>query len=179
MLGRKTLFLDRDGTINVDTGSVHTVDDWTFEDGAIEALHRAQAAGYALAVVTNQAAIADGRTSEEKVRAIHAHMREELEAKGVIIDAIAFCPHHRDAGCNCRKPRAGLLRMLTRDLGPIDPIRSWMVGDKESDIGFGRGIGVRTVLIRSRYWDLDTLTVKPDCIVDSLLDFIGSLDEQP
>jgi len=177
--GKKTLFLDRDGTINVDTGSVHTVDDWIFEDGAIEALQKAQSAGYALAVVTNQAAIADGRTSEEKVRTIHAHMREELKAKGVSIDAIAFCPHHRGAGCNCRKPRPGLLDTVVRDLGPIDATGSWMVGDKESDIGFGRAIGVRTVLIRSRYWDTDALTVKPDRIVDSLLDFVGNLEKQP
>jgi D-glycero-D-manno-heptose 1,7-bisphosphate phosphatase len=169
--GRRVVFLDRDGTINVDTGAVHRVADWRFEDGAVEGLKALQDAGYGLAVVTNQAAIADGRTSVEQVEAIHAFMTQELAAAGVTIDAIGYCPHHRDADCACRKPRTGLFDTMATRIGPIDLGQSWMVGDKESDIGFGKSIGVRTVLIRSRYWDLDTLKTKPDLITDSLLGF--------
>jgi D-glycero-D-manno-heptose 1,7-bisphosphate phosphatase len=165
------VFLDRDGTINVDTGAVYSVSDWQFADGAIEGLQALARAGYTLVVVTNQAAVADGRTSREQVEAIHAHMRAELKAVGVMIEAIAFCPHGRDEGCACRKPRSGLYETIRSQTGAIDLEKSWMVGDKESDIGFGKAIGVRTVLIRSRYWDLDTLERKPDLITDSLLGF--------
>lgn len=168
---RKTIFLDRDGTINVDTGAVHDIDDWAFAEGAVEALGILQQAGYALAVVTNQAALADGRTSEEKVGAIHELMLHELGRVGVRIDVIAYCPHASDAGCLCRKPRPGLFDTIEDQLGTIDRKGSWMVGDKESDIGFGRNIGVQTSLIRSRYWDSDALTERPDQIVDSLLEF--------
>lgn len=171
MRGRRVIFLDRDGTINVDTGAVHKVADWCFEDGAIEGLKALQDAGYGLAVVTNQAAIADGRTSSEQVEAIHTLMKQELEGAGVFIDAIAYCPHHRDGNCTCRKPQTGLFDAIVARIGPIDLAQSWMVGDKVSDIGFGQSIGVRTVLIRSRYWDLDSLKTKPDLITDSLLGF--------
>ena len=167
----KTIFLDRDGTINFDTGAVYDIADWAFAEGAVEALGILQKAGYALAVVTNQAAVADGRTSEAKEGAIHGHMLRELERVGVRIDAVAYCPHRSDAGCACRKPRPGLLVSIESQLGEFDRSGSWMVGDKESDIGFGLNIGVQTSLIRSRYWDLDTLMTKPDQIVESLLEF--------
>jgi len=172
---RKAVLLDRDGTINVDTGAVHHVTDFRFVDGAVEALGILQDAGFALAVVTNQAAVADGRLSAEELGAIHGHMRNELESFGVHLDAIAHCPHRSDAGCPCRKPRPGLLKEIEHQIGVIDCRRSWMVGDKESDIGFGRNSGLQTSLIRSRYWDSDTLTVEPDRIVNSLLDFAQSI----
>ncbi len=171
----KTIFLDRDGTINVDTGAVYTPADWRLLDGVAEALHSLQSAGYQLAVVTNQAAVAEGRTSDEHVRQIHERMRRDFEAAGITIGAVAYCHHHRDADCGCRKPRPGLLDSIEAQLGKIDREHSWMVGDKESDAGFGRNIGVRTSLIRSRYWDSDTLTEKPDQIVGSLLEFARSI----
>lgn len=171
----KTIFLDRDGTINIDTGAVYTSADWSLLDGVTDALHILQSTGFQLAVVTNQAAIADGHTTDENVRRIHERMRRDFEAAGITIGAVAYCPHHRDADCNCRKPRPGLFDSIEDQLGPIDRKSSWMVGDKESDIGFGRNIGVRTSLIRSRYWDSDTLTEKPDQIVGSLLEFARSI----
>jgi D-glycero-D-manno-heptose 1,7-bisphosphate phosphatase len=176
---RKTIFLDRDGTINVDTGTVYNVSDWSFVEGAGEALEILNRDGYALAVVTNQAAVADGRTSMGNLAAIHGHLLRELEKVGVRIDGIAYCPHRSDAGCECRKPRPGMLNMIEDQLGSIDREESWMIGDKESDIGFGRNIGVQTSLIRSRYWDSNTLVVKPDRIVDSLLEFARTIVQGP
>ena len=144
-------------------------------DGVAEALHIPQSAGYRLAVVTNQAAVADGRTTDENVRRIHERMRRDFEAAGITISAVACCHHHRDADCSCHKPRPGLLDSIEAQLGTIDRKSSWMVGDKESDTGFGRNIGVQTGLIPSRYWDSDTLTEKPDQIVVSLLEFARSI----
>ena len=109
---RKTIFLDRDGTINVDTGAGCDVGDWTFVEGAIEALRILRREGFALSVVTNQAAVADGRTSRERVAAVHVHMLRELENVDVQIDAISYCPHRSDAGCTCRKPRPGMLGII-------------------------------------------------------------------
>ncbi|MEZ5276219.1 MAG: HAD family hydrolase [Opitutaceae bacterium] len=179
MSNRKVIFLDRDGTINVDTGAVHSLADWRLLDGAGEALRLLQDAGFALAVVTNQSAIGDGRLAEESLRGIHGQMRRDLERFGVNLDAVAHCPHRRDAGCDCRKPRTGLFGPIRAKIGLIDLADSWMVGDKESDIGFGRAIGVRTALIRSRYWGLDTLGMKPDTVVDSLFQFARDLCPAP
>lgn len=171
MKPRPTILLDRDGTINLDTGHVYTLGDWRYLDGVHDALRSLQAEGFALAVVTNQSAVSDGRTSREQVERLHRHMTETLAAAGIHIAAVAYCPHARDAGCDCRKPRTGLFSEIERRIGPIDRAASWMVGDKPSDIGFGQALGLRTALIRSRYWDEATLEARPDLIIDSLLEF--------
>jgi D-glycero-D-manno-heptose 1,7-bisphosphate phosphatase len=166
----KVIFADRDGTINVDHGFVSEVARWEFIAGAPEALRSLRGQGFKLAVVSNQAGISDGRFSEDAVHRLHEYMSQQLQKCGVTLDAIAFCPHGR-SGCDCRKPRPGLARTVEGSLGPIDYTASWVVGDKESDIKFGKNIGARTALIRSRYWTPETLATPPDLIVNSLWEF--------
>ena len=166
----KVIFLDRDGTINVDHGFVGEIARWEFVERASEALCALQADGFKLAVVSNQAGVADGRFSVEDVHRLHAHMARELEQGGVTLDAIAFCPHGR-SGCDCRKPKTGLAKSVEASIGPIDFATSWVIGDKESDIAFGKSLGSKTALIRSRYWQPDTLAVAPDLTVNSLWEF--------
>jgi D-glycero-D-manno-heptose 1,7-bisphosphate phosphatase len=170
----RVIFLDRDGTINVDHGYVSEIERWQFIPATAEALCRLRSSGYRLAVVSNQAGIAEGRFRTEAVYALHDFMVRELAADGVALDAIAFCPHGR-SGCDCRKPLPGLARVVESETGPIDYAASWVEGDKESDIGFGRAIGARMALIRSHYWTPDSLQIKPDLIVDSLLEFSSTI----
>ena len=167
---RKVIFADRDGTINVDHGYVSEIARWEFLDRAPEALHTLKDNGFLIAVASNQAGISDGKFTEEDVHRLHAHMTGELKKSGVILDAIAFCPHGR-TGCNCRKPKPGLAKIIENAIGPVDYAASWVVGDKVSDIEFGKNIGTRTALIRSRYWQPGALTTHPDIIVDSLWEF--------
>lgn len=168
---KRVVFLDRDGTINIDHGYVHRISDWEFVHRAPQALKRLQSDGWSLAVVSNQAGIADGRFSETDVDALHDHMKTLLGEAGVTLDTIVYCPHHRNAGCDCRKPETGLARKVEEKIGSVDFEHSWVIGDKESDIGFGKNIGANTALIRSDYWKPESLKVQPDLIVGSLFEF--------
>jgi D-glycero-D-manno-heptose 1,7-bisphosphate phosphatase len=170
MTPAKVIFLDRDGTINVDQGYIYRASDWEFADRAPAGLKKLQEAGYRLAVVTNQSGIGRNYYSIEDMEALHAHMKRELAKHGVTLDAIAFCAHAPEEKCACRKPETGMTRQVEEQLGEIDYARSWIVGDKEADLKFGTSLGMRAALIRSRYWQEDELSEKPAVIVDSLLE---------
>jgi D-glycero-D-manno-heptose 1,7-bisphosphate phosphatase len=166
---RRVVFLDRDGTLNVDHGYVHEADKWEWVPGALDALVALQKAGYALAIVTNQSGIAHGLYTEEQMHELHVFMNKELQDSGIHIDAIAYCPHGRDERvCDCRKPDIGMAKQIEATLGPIEYGNSWTVGDKEADMLFGKTAGTKTALIRSKYWNEDGLSQKPDIVAGSL-----------
>ena len=175
-MATKVIFLDRDGTINVDHGYVHTIEGWEFCERAPEALKILQDLGYTLTVVTNQSGIAHGLYTEGSMLALHEYMKEELAKAGVTIAAIGFCPHGRDQKeCDCRKPRIGMTKQIEKVIGPIEYHQSWTIGDKEADLGFGKTAGTKTALVRSQYWDEAKLKEKPDMIVGSLYEFAINL----
>lgn len=168
---KKVVFLDRDGTINVDSGYVYRIEDWQWAPGAIEGMKLLQAGGFTLTVITNQSAIAIGKYTVDDMHRLHAYMREELSKEGITITAIGFCPHARDQDdCDCRKPKTGMARQIETQIGAIDYGESWTIGDKEMDVLFGKNAGTKTALLRSRYWEEGKLGQQPDIIVDSLLD---------
>jgi D-glycero-D-manno-heptose 1,7-bisphosphate phosphatase len=165
----KVVFLDRDGTLNVDHGYVHTWEQWQLVGGAAEALQTLTNAGFQLAVVSNQSGIARGMFSRDDVDRLHRQMLEQLTNLGITVAAVAYCPHGPDDECLCRKPRTELGQQVQATLGePIDFQASWTIGDKPSDIVFGQSLGTRAILLRSRYWSRDTLSVRPDHICDDL-----------
>lgn len=168
---QRVVFLDRDGTINVDRGFVHRIKDWQFVPGAIKAIRQLRAAGYALAIVTNQSAIAAGAYTVADVDRLHTHMLAELARHGTTIDAIAICPHAPSDNCSCRKPQPGMAREIEHQLrDTIDYPSGWTIGDKPHDIAFGRNLGSRTILLRSQYWELANLSHGPDHVADSFFD---------
>ena len=168
-MSKKVIFLDRDGTINVDHGYVNEAEQWEWCDGAIDACKQLQDAGYVLAIVTNQSGIAQGKYTVEQMHKLHDYMMAEFTAHGVEIAMIAYCPHGRDQDdCDCRKPKIGMAKQIEARIGEIDYAKSWIVGDKEADLLFGKNAGTHTALIRSRYWEDGKLAAEPDLIVDSL-----------
>lgn len=160
----KVVFLDRDGTINED-GFIYKIEHWKWLRGAKEAMKKLQAAGYKLAITTNQTGIGEGYYTEKDMHELHDYVKTELEKTGITIAAIAYS---LKIGDNNEKPRVGMATQVEEIIGPIDYTNSWMVGDKEKDAQFGKNIGANTALIRSRHWQEDKLATKPDIIVDSL-----------
>lgn len=126
---------DRDGTINVDTGHMHRIEDCELIGSTVEIMRRyTEDPGWRIAVVTNQAGIAKGLYAVEDMRLLHRRMAEVLRERGVEVDAWYFCPHHPDytGECGCRKPAPGMLLRAMRDFR-ADPAECVMYGDKESD----------------------------------------------
>jgi D-glycero-D-manno-heptose 1,7-bisphosphate phosphatase len=145
--------LDRDGTLNVDTGFVSRSQDVRLIEGAAEGAKRLADAGYTLVITSNQSGIARGMMTEQQADAVDATLLALLRARGVSIDASYRCPHLPDATerayatvCYCRKPKPGLLFRAAADL-QLDLASSWAVGDSERDIQAGLAAGCRAVLL--------------------------------
>ncbi|TWB24595.1 D,D-heptose 1,7-bisphosphate phosphatase [Nitrospirillum amazonense] len=177
------VFLDRDGVLNVERGSVNTVAALDLIPGAAPALARLNRAGFRTPVVTNQAAVARGLCTLETLDAIHARLETGLAAQHAYVDRIYFCPHHPDPAlpggvpsllvrCECRKPKPGMVRAATADLN-IDIAHSWMVGDSSSDMGLARACGMGGILVRDGHGGRDGKSpAQPHVVVDDLADAV-------
>lgn len=145
----KVLVLDRDGVINADSPEyIKSPEEWHALPGSIDAIARATRAGYTVAVASNQSGVGRGYFDIDTLSAIHDRMIETVEAAGGRVDVIVFCPHAPDAGCECRKPKAGLLRRIESELG-VTLAGSWMVGDSMKDIAAARAVDMQPVLVRT------------------------------
>lgn len=154
---RKTVFLDRDGTINTEKNYLYKIEDFEFIEGVPEAIARLKQQGYCVIVVTNQAGVARGYYKEEDVKKLHQYINSKLEKWGTKIDAFYYCPHHPTGGigvykkvCNCRKPETGLFEQACKEYS-IDKKESWMIGDNQGDIEAGRKFGIKTIMVRTGY----------------------------
>jgi D-glycero-D-manno-heptose 1,7-bisphosphate phosphatase len=147
--GVRTVFLDRDGVLNRKAPEGEYVarwEDFHVLDGVVEALARLNRAGLRAIVVTNQRGIALGRYTLAEVEAMHAQFEQLLAAGGARMDAFYVCPHDRGE-CNCRKPLPGLFEQAAAWFPGISAATSVMIGDSLVDVAFGRGLGMRTILV--------------------------------
>ncbi len=177
------IFIDRDGTINEDIGYVSEPDELVIYPYAAEAVRLINQSGLKAIVITNQSGIARRMYTEETLDAIHNRMIEEMARDGARIDAIYYCPHHPRIGddryrkmCDCRKPGTGMLVRAARE-HDIDLARSYVVGDKASDINLATNAGARGVLVMSGYGretlaNRDWWPCAPAIIADNLLDAV-------
>jgi D-glycero-D-manno-heptose 1,7-bisphosphate phosphatase len=175
---KRAVFLDRDGVINVDHGYVHKIEHFRFVPGSDIAMARLQAAGWRLIVVSNQSGLARGLYSSDDYERFTAHLRQQLAAAGVQLDAVLHCPHLPDAAvpgyrfaCDCRKPGPGMLLQAARELS-IDLQASVIVGDRLSDVLAGRAAGVgHCVLVRSGVALAPSDVQQADAVYDDLATF--------
>ncbi|KKT12909.1 MAG: hypothetical protein UW76_C0033G0002 [Parcubacteria group bacterium GW2011_GWF2_44_8b] len=155
---QKAVFLDRDGSINKEVCYLHKLSEIEIMENVPQAIKKLKGMGYLTIVVSNQPVIAKGLATEKEIKDINEKINELIkEQSGFGIDRFYFCPHHPDADlekyrkiCNCRKPSSGLLIKASEDFG-IDLKKSWMIGDRISDIVAGNAVGCRTILIETDY----------------------------
>ena len=154
---RPAIFLDRDGVIIEDSHYVSSTQEVRLIPGSADAIAALNAAGWVVVVVTNQSGVARGMFTTETVEAVHAHIAELLAARGAKVDAFHYCPHHIDGeveefrgDCECRKPKPGMLLRAATELG-LDLERSWIVGDRPSDLQAGAAVGCQSVLVQTGY----------------------------
>jgi D-glycero-D-manno-heptose 1,7-bisphosphate phosphatase len=141
--------IDRDGVINEDSGAfIKSVAEWRPIPGSLEAIAALTRAEILVAVVTNQSGIGRGLFDEPTLHAIHRHMQQSVRAAGGSLAGIYYCPHLPDAGCDCRKPRPGMLRALERELG-VSLGGAPFIGDRVSDLDAALAVGAQPILVRT------------------------------
>lgn len=150
---RPAVFLDRDGTINVEKEYLYKIEDFEYMEGAVEGLRQLQNWGYILVIVTNQSGIARGYYGEEDFWKLTDWMLFDMETRGIHITGVYVCPHHPEGkikkyrkNCDCRKPKTGLFYQAARDCG-IDFSKSIAVGDKMRDLMICRETGMNGFLL--------------------------------
>lgn len=201
----KAIFLDRDGTINKEVNYLYKPSDFFFIPGVEEAIKIFHDLGYFVIVITNQSGVARGYYTEEDILALHNYMEEELnqtaikdlefnnestneyaKRNGYYVDAYYYCPHHPNGiieryaiNCNCRKPNTGMIDKAIYDFKKkgihIDISKSYIVGDKESDVLTGKKASFyKTILVRSGH-KVDEFNSEADMIFDDLIAFAQDL----
>lgn len=145
----KIVVLDRDGVINEESAAfIKSVAEWRPIRGSLRAIARLTAAGFRVAVVTNQSGVGRALFTEDTLLAIHRHMEAAVELAGGRLAGVYYCPHRPDDGCDCRKPRTALLKQLQRDLD-CSLAGAPFIGDKLSDVLAAEAVGARPILVRT------------------------------
>ncbi len=188
--GKPAVFLDRDGTINEQMGYINHRCRFILLPGAAEAIRRLNDAELPVIVITNQSGLARGYFPEALLTEVHEKMNRLLALEGAHVDAIYICPHHPEAkegqfriACDCRKPKPGLVLQAAAELG-LDPSRSFVVGDRWSDIKTAANCGATSILVRTGYGRGDEQfigpqqTVQPDYRADDLPGAVNWILEQ-
>lgn len=175
------VFLDRDGTVSEEVGYVNHLSRFKLLPWTAEAIKKLNKAHIKAILVTNQAGVARGYFTEDLIIEVHNKLVGELAKTGAYLDAIYYCPHHPSAGqppyranCECRKPKPGLLYKAA-DEHNIDLSRSFMIGDKYTDVELGQRIGVKGVMVMTGYgigeyeYQRQNWPQMPDKIAENLL----------
>ncbi len=185
------VFIDRDGTLNEERDFICRAEDFELIPGAAEAVRKLNNRGIPTCVISNQSGVARGYLTEGDLLLIHAKLRAELEKENAWVDRIYYCPHHPTEGippynveCDCRKPGPGMMRRGERELN-IDLARSFVVGDKTTDVQAGKAVGATTVLVLTGYGRSSLAEIKKEriaadhispSIVEAVEYIIGRID---
>lgn len=151
---QSVLFLDRDGTINIDIGPKYVSEPSQIAliPGSGRAIVAAQKSGFKIGIITNQAGVAKGFTKPEAFAAIHARLEQLIALEAGVasfkFDDIRICMHHPNDQCGCRKPKSQMLEEALSSL-TADHERSFFIGDKETDLICARRAGIRSILVRT------------------------------
>lgn len=172
--------MDRDGTICEEVNYLSRPEDLRLFPFSAEAISLLRSRGFLIILITNQSGIGRGFFDEKTLFEIHAKLQNELGLANSAIDAIYFCPHITSDGCECRKPGIGMIMQAERDF-QVDLEKSWMVGDKISDIETGIRAKTKTALVLTGYGKKEFSNVRktPDLTGEDLLAVARSIIAMP
>ncbi|AGB42166.1 histidinol-phosphate phosphatase family protein [Halobacteroides halobius DSM 5150] len=178
------VFMDRDGTVSKEIGYVNHASRYELLPRTSLAIKKLNQAGIKALLATNQAGVARGYFKEEMIGEVHAKLERLLAQEDAYLDEIYYCHHHPDVGegkfnknCNCRKPKPGMLLQGAEEFD-LDLNKSYMVGDKISDVETARRVGAKGILVLTGYGrgnyenDRDSWEVKPDYVAEDLHDAV-------
>ena len=149
MSENRFVLLDRDGVINQESDDfIKSPEEWLPIEGSLEAIALLNAHGYQVIVVTNQSGVARGLFDETILEKIHAKMRQLVSEKGGNITAIYFCPHGANSDCECRKPKAGLLKAFAADFH-VDLTTITVIGDSLRDLQAAERVGAKPIMVKT------------------------------
>lgn len=184
---RRAVFMDRDGTISEEVGYVNHPARYRVFPFSAEAVRLLNEHDWLAILVTNQAGVARGYFTEDLIGEVHGLLKHELERGGARLDAIYYCAHHPSVGeapyrsdCDCRKPRPGLLRRAAAEFD-IDLTKSWMIGDRHSDVVLAHNAGVRSAFVMTGYgrgeWEYQRAAWKhePELVAEDLLEAVKKI----
>ena len=141
------IILDRDGVINHESAAyVKTPEEWIPIPGSLEAMASLSKAGFRILIATNQSGVARGYYDHEMLGRIHEKLTRELAVHGGTIEEIFYCPHHPDVGCNCRKPKPGLIHQIQQKY-PVVLEETYFIGDSDVDMFVAKETGCRPLLV--------------------------------
>ena len=169
---RRFVALDRDGTITAELKRPIThAADLELLPGAVDGLRQMTDLGLRLLIITNQSGVGRGTLAQSQLDSVHSHLVQMLVQQGIKIQGVFVCPHAPDEGCQCRKPRPGLLEQAASELA-FRPSDCFLIGDKISDLECGKSFGAATVLVRTGYGaEMETkAAMTADNIADDLCD---------
>ncbi|MBN4064854.1 HAD family hydrolase [Dehalococcoides mccartyi] len=161
---RSVIFLDRDGTIIKDRNYLSDPSGVELIDGSVDGLLQLASAGYLLIIVTNQSGIGRGMMTIQQAEAVNRRTVELLSNFGVEIDGIYLCPHQPNDNCGCRKPEIGMIELARLDF-QFEADKSWVIGDKCSDILLAENIGARSILVQQSAADSNECNATA-CVAD-------------
>jgi D-glycero-D-manno-heptose 1,7-bisphosphate phosphatase len=165
--GEKVVILDRDGTVVIDRSYLSDAAGLEFLPGAAEGLRSMHEQGYRLIVITNQSGVGRGMFSLEALQQMNLRLQQMVEDHGARLERIYFCPHRPEEHCQCRKPNTQLLTDAASDLG-FEPARAVVIGDKDSDVEFGKRVGALTMLVAPGGAAGRSYASTPDFVVQDL-----------
>lgn len=163
----RCIFLDRDGTICLDKTYNNKVEELQFvvqEEALAYTLHRIKRLGFYIIVISNQAGVSLGYSTEDEVIRFNYEINRRLN---YVIDDFFFCTHRKEDNCECRKPRVGMIRRAMSKYR-INPELSWFVGDKSIDIETGKNIGAKTILVLTGHGRKDIMVSDPDFVAEDI-----------
>jgi D-glycero-D-manno-heptose 1,7-bisphosphate phosphatase len=173
---KPVVFLDRDGTINIEKGYLRNLTDLVLISGAAQAIKRLNEAEIVTVLITNQSGAARNYYPESHIQDLHKRLQFLLSQEGAFLDAVYYCPHLPDGidsqlikVCNCRKPATGLIDRAYNEIPGLNKEKSFMIGDKEADMGLALNARVRSIIVRTGYGEetlkiLKAQDIQPDFI---------------